>query len=109
MPDAVTLTVEEYEDLIDARDAALALRDIANPGLAVLTESELDDYLDAPSPLCFWRQRKGLSPESVAGSLGVEVHHYGQIELGSATADIHFYARAAKLLGVRMEDLVPEA
>ncbi len=46
----VVLDRGAYEDLIDARDHAVSLRDIA-AGAGTLTGAELDAYLAAPTPL----------------------------------------------------------
>ena len=45
--DPITLTLEEYEDLIDARDHAVA------NGAPTLTDAELDDFLAVKAPLTF--------------------------------------------------------
>jgi DNA-binding XRE family transcriptional regulator len=108
MSDLVTIPRQEYEDLVDARDHALAMRDVATGAMETLTEAEMDAYLSAPSPLAFWRRRRGLTQAALAAGLGVSQPYLAQIETGQRTGDVRLYARMAKALRVRMEDLVPE-
>jgi hypothetical protein len=59
--DTITLTRGEYEDLIDARDHAQAMCDIASGAAETLTEAEVDAYLASATPLAFWRRHRGLT------------------------------------------------
>lgn len=108
MGETVTLPRQEYEDLVDARDHAVAMRDVAIGAMEVLTEEELDAYLAAPSPLAFWRGRRGLTQAALAAEAGVSQPYLAQIEAGKRTGDVRLYARLARILRVRMEDLVAE-
>lgn len=108
MGDTVTLSRQEYEDLIDARDHAVATRDVATGAMETLSEADLDAYLAAPTPLSFWRRRRGLTQAALAAAIGVSQPYLAQIESGRRTGDVRAYARMAKALRVRMEDLVPE-
>ncbi len=108
MSDLVTIPRQEYEDLVDARDRALAMCGVATGAMETLTEAEMDAYLSAPSPLAFWRRRRGLTQAALAAELGVSQPYLAQIETGQRTGDVRLYARMAKVLRVRMEDLVPE-
>jgi len=71
MRDVVTLTRQEYEDLIDARDHAVAMRDVATGAMETLSDAEMDAYLAAPTPLAFWRRRRGLTQAALAAAVGV--------------------------------------
>ncbi len=106
--DTVTLTSEEYEDLIDARDHAVAMREIAAGTMPTLTHDEAMAYLDAPSPLAFWRKHRGHSQAALAAALEISQPYLAQIEAGKRVGDVNLYARIAKVLKVRIEDLVNE-
>jgi len=108
MSETVTLTRQEYEDLIDARDHALALRDVATGAMETLSEAELDEYLAAPTPLAFWRRRRGLTQAALAATVGITQPYLAQIETGQRTGDVRLYARLAKALRLRIEDLIAE-
>jgi DNA-binding XRE family transcriptional regulator len=108
MSNTVTLTRDEYEDLIDARDHALAMRAVATGEMETLTEAELDAYLAATTALAFWRRYRGLTQAELAGKVGITQPYLAQIEGGKRTGDVHLYARLARALRVRIEDLVAD-
>ncbi len=104
---SITITTEEYQNLIDSRDHAIAMRDVAN-GAPLLTEKEALDYLAAPTPLAFWRRHRGLSQEQLAKAVHISQAYLAQIETGKRTGAIGIYASLARALGLRIEDLLPE-
>ncbi len=106
MSDTVTLPRAEYEALIDARDHAVAMRDIANGSLETLTDEEIDAYLAAPTPLAYWRGRRGLTQVQLAKRAGISQPYVAQMEAGSRTGDVATLAALARVLAVRIEDLV---
>ncbi len=66
----VSLPRSDYQDLVDARDHAVAMRDVA-AGAPVLTEAELDAFLAAASPWAFWRKRAGMTQTALAQKAGI--------------------------------------
>jgi DNA-binding XRE family transcriptional regulator len=106
MNEMITITRTEYQDIIDARDAAIAMRDIANGTLKTLSEDEVDAYLAAPSPLAFWRKRAGLTQTDLAARVNITQGFLAQVEGGRRSASIAVYAALAKALTVRIEDLI---
>ena len=109
MSDTITIPRTEYQDLIDARDAAIAMRDVAGGVMPVLSEAELDAYLAAPTPLAFWRKQRGLTQAALAAQLEISQPYLAQIEGGHRGGDVVLYSKIAAALKVRIEDLVPEA
>lgn len=103
--ETVTLTRQEYEDLVDARDHAIAMRGVAN-GAPVLTGDELDAFLAAATPLAFWRKRAGLTQAALAERVGVSQAFLAQLERGSRTGSVALHMRLGRALGIRVEDLV---
>jgi DNA-binding XRE family transcriptional regulator len=106
--DTITLTTDKYEELIDARDHAIAMRNVASGEEPLLNEEQLQAYLDAPSPIAFWRKHRSLNQKSLAELIGVSQPYLAQLEGGKRIGDIHLYARLAKALAVRIEDLLAE-
>lgn len=82
--DTVTLTRTEYENLVDARDHAQAMRDVVTGKLETLGDADLDACLAAPTPLAFWRQRCGLTPAALAQASGVPSQAWQQPKRGRA-------------------------
>jgi len=108
--DVVTMTREEYQNLIDARDHAIAMRQVTVGDLPTVPDSAVDDYLAAPTPLAFWRKHRGLTQAELADAAAITQPYVAQLESGQKTsADIRIYARMAKRLQVRIEDLLADA
>lgn len=103
----IVLSREEYQDLIDARDHALAIAAHARGYDPGLTDQEMDAYLAAPTPLAYWRKRRQLTQAKLAAAAGISQPYLAQLEAGRrVSADIAVYAKLAKRLGVRIEDLL---
>ncbi len=103
----VVLDRTEYEDLVDARDHALAMQDIA-AGAPALSEAELDEYLAAATPLAYWRKRSGKTQAALAAEAGVSQPFLAQIETGKREGSVGVLAKIARALRVRIEDLVAD-
>jgi DNA-binding XRE family transcriptional regulator len=103
----VVMSRQEYQDLLDARDHAAAMRDVA-AGADTLNDAELGEYLAAPTPLAYWRKRRGLTQAMLATQLDISQPYLAQLEAGRRVGDVTLYARLAAALGLRIEDLVPE-
>jgi DNA-binding XRE family transcriptional regulator len=106
--DTVTLDAEEYQDLIDARDHAIAMREVASGAMATLTEDQVKLYLETPSPLGFWRKHRGHSQVALAKLAEISQAYLAQIETGRRVGDVMLYAKLAKILQVRIEDLIAD-
>jgi DNA-binding XRE family transcriptional regulator len=105
----VTMTAEEYQDLIDARDAAVAMREIAAGTMPTVAEADVDAYLAAPTPLGFWRKHRGLTQIELSQAADISQPYLAQLENGQREGTVAVYGRLAKLLNVRIDDLVAEA
>jgi len=105
----VTMTAEDYQDLIDARDAAVAMRDIATGTMPTVADADLDAYLAAPTPLAFWRKHRGLTQAALSQAADISQPYLAQLENGQREGTVSVYARLARLLHVRIDDLVAEA
>lgn len=103
--DTITIPRGEYEDLIDARDHAIAMREIA-AGAPTLSQTELDAFLASPTALAFFRRRAGLTQAALGRLVGISQAYLAQMENGARTGTVTLYVRLAKALGVRVEDLV---
>jgi len=103
----ILLSRSDYEDLIDARDHAIAMRDVA-AGAPTLSDAELDDFLAAKTPLAFWRHRAGLTQARLANMVGISQAFLAQVEAGVRMGSIGLHLKLARVLNVRMEDLAIE-
>lgn len=104
----VLLSAADFEDLVDARDAAVAMAEIRGGRMETLGEAELDEYLAAPTPLAFWRKKRGMTQAQLAKSVGKSQAYLAQIEGGKRTGDVDVLARIAATLRIRIEDLLAD-
>lgn len=104
--EAVAMSRAEYQDLVDVRDHALAMRDLARGTMPTISEADMDAYLDAPTPLAFWREHRGLTQAQLASDAEMSQPFINQIEHGHRQASVATLARLARRLGVRIDDLV---
>ena len=105
--DMISISRDEYEDLVDALDHANAMRNVASGNLETVPSTEVDRYLAAPTPLAFWRAYRGLTSATLAERAGLIESELDKIETGMVVPGIMVYVRLAKLLKVRVDDLVP--
>lgn len=100
------MTEGERENLMDERDAAVAMSAVASGAMETLSEAELDAYLAAASPMAFWREHRGMTQASLAALVQVCQAEMAQIETGRRVGNVQLYTRMAEALRVRMEDLI---
>lgn len=103
----VVLPRSDYEDLVDA----LAVRKI-DAALAagheeLLSAEETAALIDAPSPLAFWRKKRGKTQAQLAAEIGASQNFLSDLEHGKAKGDVTLFAKLARSLGVQIEDLLP--
>jgi DNA-binding XRE family transcriptional regulator len=104
----VTMTAAEYEDLVDARDAAVAMRDVASGAMETFSDAETDAYLSAKTPLAFYRRHRGLAQDALAASAGISQAYLSQLERGAREGSPRLLRALARALRVRIEDLIGE-
>jgi hypothetical protein len=99
---------EFAEDTLDARtiDESQGRLNAGDEGR--LDEADLDAVRAAPSPLAFWRARRGMTVAALARDSGVPEVQLTDLETGAGTADPAVYERLARALDIAVEDLVPE-
>ena len=90
----IVLSREEYEDPVDARDHALAMAAHARGEDPGLTDAELDEYLAAPTPLAYWRKRRGLTQAALAAAAGFRSPTWRSLRAGGAPRRTLRYMRS---------------
>ena len=104
----VVMSEADFQDLLDARDHAEAMRGVA-AGAPTFAEAEVDAYLAARTPLAFWRQRAGLTQKALADIVRVSQAYLAQLEAGEREGGVKVWAQLAEALGVRIDDLINDA
>jgi DNA-binding XRE family transcriptional regulator len=100
---------EEYHDLLDARDAEAAMRAVAAGTLQMLSGDDVDAYLEATTPLAFWRKHRGFTQAEMAQAIAVSQPYLAQLENGQREGSVSVYQRLAKRLGLSVDELLPDA
>jgi transcriptional regulator with XRE-family HTH domain len=76
--------------------------------MPTLNEDELQAYLTTPNPLTFWRKHRGHNQAALAALVEISQPYLAQIEAGKRVGDVRLYAKIAKILQVRIEDLIAD-
>ena len=100
------LPASEYEDLCDALAHATALADYRAGRDEGLTLEEVDAFLAAPTPLAFWRAKRGLTQAALAKAAGTTQPHVADLESGKHGGSLEIMGRIAKALRIKVDDLV---
>jgi DNA-binding XRE family transcriptional regulator len=102
----VVIPRSDYEDLVDslaARDVEAAL---AAGREELLSPEETAALVAAPTPLAFWRGKRGKTQSRLALDIGVSQDFLSDLERGKSKGDVTLYAKLARCLDVQIEDLV---
>jgi DNA-binding XRE family transcriptional regulator len=109
----VVLPKHEYDALLsaleDAEDVLVAERSLARIAAGqeeLITSAEMEEYLDAPTPLAFWRKKRGLTQAALAKTVGVTQAYLSEIESGKKEARIGVLKDLAAALKVTVDELV---
>jgi DNA-binding XRE family transcriptional regulator len=101
------LPAEEFEDLCDQLAHAAAMADYRAGREEALTLEEVDALLAAPTPLAFWRAKRGLTQAALAKAAGTTQPHVADLESGKHGGSLEVMARIAKALKIKIDDLAP--
>lgn len=94
------------EDAADAETARRTLEDIASGAENLLSESELDEFIAAKTPLAFWRKKRSLTQDELARRAGVAQGFLSEIETGQKPGTPSTLKKIANALNIRIDDLV---
>jgi len=109
----VVLSRADYEELLsateeleDALAAERSLARIAAGKVELIPEAEVDDYLDAPTPLAFWRRKRGMTQAALAERVGVTEEELAEIESGREEGQVGVLRDMAAALRVTVDELL---
>ena len=100
------LPASEYEDLRDALAHATAMADYRAGREGALPLEEVDALLAAPTPLAFWRAKRGMTQTALAKAADTTQPHIADLESGKHGGSLEIMARIAKALSIKVDDLV---
>ena len=99
---------EAMRELIDAAAHEVTMAAVARGEQEMLTAQETVAALDAPTPLAFWRVKRGLTQKQLSQTVGVSQSYIADLEAGRRRGDAALIKRLAQALRVRMEDLMTD-
>ncbi|MEX2318277.1 MAG: helix-turn-helix transcriptional regulator [Bauldia sp.] len=99
--------IELAEDAVDIHIAEQRLSELRSGKSETVTHQEMLELLDAPSPIGFWRKRRGLTQAALAGEIGVSQGYLAQLESAKRSGDVGIYRRLSSTLKVDIEELLP--
>ena len=112
--DIVLVPLAEYErlrelaeDAYDSLIAERALAELANGDVELFSQADVAALLAAPSPVSFWRKRRGLTQAALSKTARISQAYLAQIEKGTRKGGVTLYQRLAAALQVDIEDLLP--
>lgn len=97
------------EDASDARDLAASRTRLDTGADELLSEADLEALRAAPTPLAFWRERRGMAAAALAERAGLTEPDLAAMERGAFAGDTTDYRSLAAVLGVDPDDLLPDA
>ena len=103
----VPLSLDEYQDLTVSRGHAAAMQAVASGAMETLSEEDAAAYLAAKTPLAFGRRHRAVTQRALSGAIGVSQAYIAQIENGVREGSPVMLRNIARVLRIRMEDLVP--
>lgn len=105
--DLAVLPRSDDEDLVDAlaaRDARSALQSGVEE---LLDGADVQALLDAPSPIAFWRERRGVDLPRFASALDRSSDEAAALDEGATRVPLDHDRRAAAVLRVAPDELMP--
>ncbi len=101
------LPAEEFEDMRDALIHQTAMADYRAGRSEALTIEEVRKLLEAPTPLAFWRAKRGLTQAALAKAARTTQPHVADLESGKHSGSLEVMSRIAKALRIKIDDLAP--
>ena len=107
----IMLPRADYTAMRDAFDAMIhhkTLLDVEAGQQEWLSHDEIMQSLQAPTPLAFWRNKRGFSQTQLAAKVGISQSYIANLEAGKRKGDPALFMKLAQALAVRIEDLIEQ-
>jgi DNA-binding XRE family transcriptional regulator len=100
------LPADEYETMRDALVHQGAMSDYRAGRIGALALDEVQALLAAPTPLAFWRTKRGMTQAALAKAAGTTQPHVADLESGKHGGSLEIMARLARVLNIPVDSLV---
>jgi len=102
----VIISKTDFEDMIDAAAFAEAERADTLSGGEDLTHEEMKALIEAPTPLAFWREKRGMKQKELAAAAKISPNYLCALEAGKRKGDPALFGRLAAALRTPIEVLI---
>lgn len=96
----------DLEALSEAVEHARAVANYEAGRLPGLTPQEALRFVEAVSPLSFWRKHRGLTQTALAVEVGIKQNYLSEIENGKRSGPVELWLKLSRSLGVPVDALV---
>lgn len=105
----IMLPRADYTAMRDALEAMLhhkTMQEVDAGKQEWLTQADILQSLQSPTPLAFWRNKRMISQTQLAATVGVSQSYIANLEAGKRKGDPALFMKLAQALSVRIEDLI---
>ena len=103
----VVIPRDLYDELVDSKAARDTKAALTRGEEELLSEDEVKELLDSPTPLAFWRRKRQFRQDMLAEALGTSQGYISDVESGRREGGLKLYRKAATVLQVPLEAILP--
>jgi DNA-binding XRE family transcriptional regulator len=96
----------DLEAMTEAANHAAAISDYRSGKLPGLTPRETLAFVEAPSPLAFWRRYRGLTQMALAEAAGISQNYLSELERGKRSGSVELWLRLGRELRLPVDQIV---
>ncbi|MEW5424668.1 helix-turn-helix domain-containing protein [Amorphus sp. 3PC139-8] len=106
MVDLMLRQISRRAEQIAAADAIMA--GVRGGEIATVSDAEAEILLSAQTALAGWRKVRGLTQAALAAEAGISQNYLSDLERGKRSGTTDVLGRLARVLRVRVDDLIDE-
>jgi DNA-binding XRE family transcriptional regulator len=95
----------EFDALSEMVDHATAVCEYRSGKLPGLTPDETRAFIEAPSPLAFWRRYRDLTQSALSQAAGVAQNYLSELENGKRAGSVEVWLRLGRALDLPVEQI----
>jgi DNA-binding XRE family transcriptional regulator len=96
----------DLEAMTELADHANAISDYRSGKLPGLKPEEARSFIEAPSPLAFWRRYRGFTQHSLSQATGITQNYLSELENAKRTGSVDVWLKLSKVLRLPVEALI---
>jgi len=96
----------EFDALSEMVDHATAISEYRGGKLPGLTPDQTRAFVEAPSPLAFWRRHRGLTQSALSQAAGLAQNYLSELENGKRAGSVEVWLKLSRALDLPVEQIV---